>query len=341
MNVSEIQKAWAEKYRPRTINDLIFPNDHIKSVVHKWYDTGKITENALFYGKPGTGKSSLIKILVSDFIKNNHDVFLLGRKIDDIEKLGGWINSRPVASPMKIVVIEEIDRLSQAAFLGLKEKYMERFQGEVAFLGATNNFYKVDPAVRSRFNLKINFDDLPVDKVVEKIKYILSSENIVFDELQVQTFVEKHIKKGLRELINLTQIASTSGKFSPESIGHLVGIGDEATAVSLAKYLIQFLLKNNGAIVESLAKYPTTGQYYEMFGKYYEQLISFFNNYIDFDYHYFYQELINDDELPLDIKRIMIDYYQDLDIKIYKHFHTVAMLSKIFDEISKSKNVKG
>ena len=340
MNTAEIQKAWAEKYRPKTIDELIFPNEHIENVVRKWYNTGKITENALFYGKPGTGKSSLIKILVHDFIKNNHDVFLLGRKIEDIEKLGGWINSRPVASPMKIVVVEEIDRLSQAAFLGLKEKYMERFQGEVAFLGATNNFYKVDPAVRSRFNLKVNFDDLPVDKVVDKIKYILTNENVQFDEQQLQSFVEKNIRKGLRELLNLAQIASITGVFNPESVGHLVGIGDEAVAVSLAKYLIQFLLRNSREVAAVLMQYPTASQYYDVFGKYYDQLISLFNNYIDFDYHYFYQELINDNELPLDIRRIIIDHYQNLDLKIYKHFHTIAMLSQVFEAIAKSKNIK-
>lgn len=49
---------WTEKYWPKTLNDLI-ANDHITSTLNS-YLQNKNLPNLLFYGAPGTGKTSTI-----------------------------------------------------------------------------------------------------------------------------------------------------------------------------------------------------------------------------------------------------------------------------------------
>ncbi len=332
-----LQKSWAEKYRPRTLDDLIFPSNNIKNVVEKWYSVGYISENVLLFGKPGTGKSTLIKILVNDFIKNAKDVFILGRKVDDIDKLGGWIQSAPVASKFKIVVVEEIDRLSPAAFLQLKEKYMEKFQGQVAFLGATNNPHKVDPAVRTRFNLKINFDNLPFEQIATRLKKVLDQEKVQYDPDQIDQFAQKHAKKGMRELLNLLQIASITGQFDPSALGALVGITEEDNIVKLADYIIKFNNAVDKNLIEVLYKNPLDPNYYEKYGKVWVQLENLVNNFPDIDYDYIYNKLITEQDYSLNIKKTLMNSYNNLEFKIFKNLHFLAGLVETIEDIKEIK----
>jgi len=64
------QKIWCEKYRPSNIDELIVDED-IKSIVKDFAKAEQIP-NLLFVGSPGTGKTSLAKILVHDVLKCNY-----------------------------------------------------------------------------------------------------------------------------------------------------------------------------------------------------------------------------------------------------------------------------
>jgi len=332
-------EAWAEKYRPKNINDLIFPNEQLKLAVEQWYKQGYIDSNVLLYGKAGTGKSSLIKILVNDFIKNPKDVFILGRKVEEVDNLGRWIESAPVASSCRIVVVEEADRLSNQAELLLKEKFMERYlQNKVVFLGATNNVHKIDPAVRTRYHIKANFNNLPIDQVIAHLKKVLDSEQVTYDEQMVLEFVNKNIGKGLRELLNLAQLASTTKTFDIKSISALGGVADESQIIQIVNYMIKYLLSTSKEDSKILAFYPSTREYYEQFGKYWEWVSSTLKNYSDIDYVHIMKELIDSEDITLDNKNIIINYLQDEDFKIYKNLHFIAMLGDVFKNISDLKN---
>ena len=108
-------EPWTEKYRPKTLDEFIFPVDFSDAEIEKFKQYVKnrfIDQNYIFFGKGGTGKSTLANILVKEITTLNERNFykVTGRRIDDIDKLKAWIKQSPVSSKVKLVVIEEIDR---------------------------------------------------------------------------------------------------------------------------------------------------------------------------------------------------------------------------------------
>ena len=74
---------WVEKYRPSSL-DTYIGNDHLKSKVSVYIESGDLP-HLLLYGKAGTGKTTLAKILVNqiecDYLYiNASDV----RRVDDL-----------------------------------------------------------------------------------------------------------------------------------------------------------------------------------------------------------------------------------------------------------------
>ena len=62
---------WVEKYRPSSL-DTYIGNDHLKSKVRVYLESGDLP-HLLFFGKAGTGKTTLAKILVKN-MKNQYGI---------------------------------------------------------------------------------------------------------------------------------------------------------------------------------------------------------------------------------------------------------------------------
>jgi len=345
MQKPQTYKAWFEKHRPKTINELIFPkvlngenkdSSYIKSIFEKFYNQEFIQGNVLSYGPGGFGKTSLNKILYGKIIKNPGDIFILGRKVEDVDKLLTWLQQKAISSNQKIVVIEEIDRLSNQAQLILKDGPLEKYQERVSFLATTNNPEKLDQALVTRFNYRLYFQELDVEQASERMQEILKIENIEFNPEDVTKFVNIHIKRGLRELISNLEINSVTGKFIFDAQKALNLTGNEDYIIQTIIYLLNYLKSNDKSIINNIMTNVEKDQH---FNQYYQYILKLIKEDLLLNYDYIYKKIIDNDNVDFALKNIFIDDYQMFDNVKMKNFYFLGTFSKAMKEIYTLKNL--
>lgn len=204
--------SWYKKYNPKTIDEYVFESEEQKNQVLEWIKNECIPGNLLLYGKAGTGKSSLLSILLHSTIKSQYDLNQVRNKsVENIKELRTWIQKAPVKSKKKIVYIEEFDRLSKEAENELKDGMMEHYQQYVSYVAATNHLNRVESAVQTRFNFIFNLNSTNIPGTYNRLVQILTAENIQFDPQLLQNYTENNIQIGLRNLINTLQVYSRNG----------------------------------------------------------------------------------------------------------------------------------
>lgn len=104
-------KGWGQPIMCRPLNTDIKLTDNMKYALNYISDIleGKRKRDrcgAMFYGMPGTGKTTLIQILQAKHDMSIYQVHLNGNKMDD-SSLSTLINSTP---PCSLIVIEEVEK---------------------------------------------------------------------------------------------------------------------------------------------------------------------------------------------------------------------------------------
>lgn len=105
-----MHELWTEKYRPKTIKEYVFKDSHQKDQILKWIKEKTIPE-LIFSGGPGTGKTTLAKVLFNELDINPLDVLEINasrtNSIDDVRnKIVNFIQMIPFGD-FKVVLLDE------------------------------------------------------------------------------------------------------------------------------------------------------------------------------------------------------------------------------------------
>jgi len=217
---------WVEKYRPKTIEDCILP-ENIKKTFSDFLDKGEVP-NLLLSGPAGCGKTTVAKALcnqlgVDVYVINGSDE---GRFLDTVRN-----NAKNFASTVsmssdakhKVIIIDEADNTTPDVQLLLRAS-IEEFSGNCRFIFTCNYKNKIIEPLHSRcavIEFSVNARQKPQlqSEFFQRLNGILDTERVQSDKKVLLELINKHFPDW-RRVLNECQRYSIGGKIDSGILAH-------------------------------------------------------------------------------------------------------------------------
>lgn len=236
------QNLFVEKYRPKTLTDIVLTDEE-----RQYFESLKDKEeipNLLFAGNPGTGKTTLSKVIATDILDCQYLYINASDEngIDTIRsKVIGFASTKSLDGKLKIVLFDECDALTLDSQKALRN-VIEEYSHNTRFIFTCNYLFKIIPALQSR--CQIFSLTPPLDGVLNRVVSILKNEGITVPDTEKQKLVEL-VRSGypdLRRVINDIQKFSYTGTLSIKD-NQVKGIANKVVEKIKAKVSPQELRK--------------------------------------------------------------------------------------------------
>lgn len=271
MSDATVLLPFHRRYRPHTFKELV-GHRLVKEVVQGALSSEQVSGCFLFHGPFGTGKTTLMRLTAAAVLcvkREEGSIEPCGRcpaclevfsgseealdyreadcgnntGADDARALALWLGQQPMRGQRKVVALDEVHKLSNAASSVLL-KLVEEPPEHVLFLMATTDPEKVLPTIRSRA-IALQLRPLTADDVQDRLAHVASTEGVqagpeVLREVALST--GGHLRDALQELqrlalldrpLELDDVWASSAKLPPRQAGRLAKAVLDADAIGV------------------------------------------------------------------------------------------------------------
>jgi DNA polymerase III subunit gamma/tau len=239
----------ARKWRPQTF-DTVVGQEHVTRTLRNAIASGRVAHAFLFTGPRGVGKTTTARLLAKALnceqgptadacntcgncteITAGHSLDVLEidgashTGVDNIRDLTEGIQYRPVKSRFRIIIIDEVHMLSNAAFNALL-KTLEEPPAHVKFIFATTESQKILPTIASRCQ-RYDFKRIALRELMQKLKSIAEQEGLTADDVGL-ALLAREADGSLRDAESLLDqvVAWSDGKVTEQTVRASLGVAD-------------------------------------------------------------------------------------------------------------------